>query len=521
MSSTSTAIICDGIIIATAIYLLLNLLALLRQRGRKPLPPGPTPWPIVGNLPHLGSMPHHTIAALARRYGPLLYLRLGYVDVVVAASASVAAQFLKHNDSNFADRPQTSGGKYMAYGFQDMVFAPYGPRWKLLRKVSAVHLFSGKALDNFRHVRQREVASLTRALASAGGAPVEVGLLISLCTTNALGRALVGKQVFGDITGGVDPRAEKFKTMVVELMTLAGIFNIGDFIPAIEFLDLQGIAARMKNVHNNFDDFLNQILVEYRKTAHEDDASGGHVDFLSSLMSLRVADGPDGVERQITDTEIKALLLNMFSAGTDTSSSTVEWGVAELIRHPKILAQLQTELDNAVGRDRVVSEVDILELPYLNAVVKEIFRLHPPTPLSLPRMAAESCEINGFHIPKGATLLVNVWGIGRDPDVWSDPLRFDPGRFLPGGEKARVGVKGSDFELIPFGAGRRICSGMSLGLRTVQLMTAVLAHGFDWELEGVTAEELNMDEVFGISLQRAVPLVVRPKARLAPHAYQG
>ncbi|CAN1234301.1 Flavonoid 3'-monooxygenase [Linum perenne] len=509
----------DGVIAATSIYLILNVIFLfLRQRG-KPLPPGPTPWPIVGNLPHLGSMPHHSIAAMARRYGPLIYLRLGYVDVVVAASASVAAQFLKYNDANFSDRPQTSGGKYMAYGFQDMVFAPYGPRWKMLRKVSAVHLFSGKALDSFRDVRQgnkqKEVASLTRALASAGDAPVDLGLMITFCTTNALGKAIVGKQVFGDIASGVDPRAEKFKSLVVELMTLAGLFNIGDFIPAVEWLDLQGIAARMKSVHYRFDSFLSQILVEYKKTAHHDDVSSGHVDFLSSLISLKVEDGPDGVERKITDT-------NMFSAGTDTSSSTVEWAVAELIRHPKILAQLQAELDTVVGRDRLVGELDIPNLPYLNAVVKEIFRLHPPTPLSLPRMAGQSCEINGYHIPKGATLLVNVWAIGRDPEVWSDPLRFDPGRFLPGGEKPGVGVKGSDFELIPFGAGRRICSGMSLGLRTVQLMTAVLAHGFDWELgDGVAVEKLNMDEVFGISLQRAVPLVVHPKARLAAQVYQG
>ncbi|CAI0431692.1 unnamed protein product [Linum tenue] len=215
------------------------------------------------------------------------------------------------------------------------------------------------------------------------------------------------------------------------------------------------------------------------------------------------------------------ILQNMFTAGTDTSSSTVEWAVAELIRHPNILAQLQTELDSVVGPDRLVSEQDIPNLPYLQAVIKETFRLHPSTPLSLPRLAAQSCEINGYHIPKGATLLVNVWAIARDPEVWSDPLRFDPGRFLPGGDKPGVDVKGSDFELIPFGAGRRICAGMSLGLRMVQLMTAVLVHAFDWELaDGVVPEKLNMDEAYGLTLQRAVPLSVHPKPRLPPPVYQ-
>lgn len=210
----------------------------------------------------------------------------------------------------------------------------------------------------------------------------------------------------------------------------------------------------------------------------------------------------------------------MFVAGTDTSSSTTEWAIAELIRHPGILAQAQQELDSVVGRDRPVSESDIPKLPYLQAVVKETFRLHPSTPLSLPRVAAESCEIYGYHIPKGATLLVNVWAIGRDPKEWSNPLEFKPERFLPGGEKADVDVKGTDFEVIPFGAGRRICAGMNLGIRMVQLLTATLAHAFDWDLQnGLHPEKLNMDEAYGLTLQRAAPLVVHARPRLSPQVY--
>lgn len=123
-------------------------------RPSLPLPPGPKPWPIVGNLPHMGPVPHHSLAALARIHGPLMHLRLGFVDVVVAASASVAEQFLKIHDSNFSSRPPNAGAKYIAYNYQDLVFAPYGPRWRLLRKLTSVHLFSGKAMNEFRHLRQ-------------------------------------------------------------------------------------------------------------------------------------------------------------------------------------------------------------------------------------------------------------------------------------------------------------------------------------------------------------------------------
>ncbi|KAK4778927.1 hypothetical protein SAY86_006455 [Trapa natans] len=499
--------------IATLVFLY-NLLHFL-IRPAKPLPPGPKPWPLVGNLPHLGPIPHHSIAKLAREYGPLMHLKLGFIDVVVAASASMAAQFLKVHDANFSSRPPNSGAKHVAYNYHDLVFAPYGSRWRMLRKITSVHLFSGKAMDDVREIRQEEVKIMIRALAMAGREPVRIGQLLNLCATNALGRVMIGRRVFGDDSGKEDAKAEEFKSMVVELMVLAGVFNIGDFVPALAWLDLQGVEAKMKKLHKRFDAFLSAIVEEHKVAG----SGERHHDLLTTLVSLMdsTADEEGG---KLTDTEIKALLLNMFTAGTDTTSSTVEWALAELIRHPHILSRVRDELDAVVGRDRLVTELDLPGLTYLQAVIKENFRLHPSTPLSLPRIASESCEINGCHIPKGATLLVNVWAIARDPDVWSEPLVFRPERFLPGGDKAGVDVKGSDYELIPFGAGRRICAGMSLGIRMVHLLTATLVHAFDWELAGgQAAENLDMDEAYGLTLQRAAPLLVHPRPRLSPHVY--
>ncbi|KAF5796888.1 putative flavonoid 3'-monooxygenase [Helianthus annuus] len=499
-------------ITAFILYLLFNL----RTRRSNRLPPGPTPWPIVGNLPHLGTIPHHSLAALAAKYGPLMHLRLGFVDVVVAASASVAAQFLKAHDANFASRPPNSGAKHIAYNYQDLVFAPYGPRWRMLRKICSVHLFSAKALDDFRHIRQEEVAILTRALAGAGKSTVKLGQLLNVCTTNALARVMLGRRVFGDGSGGGDPKADEFKDMVVELMVLAGEFNIGDFIPGLDWLDLQGITKKMKKLHAQFDSFLNVILEEHKSGKG---GGSGHGDLLSTLIGLK--EDADGEGGKLSDVEIKALLLNLFVAGTDTSSSTVEWAIAELIRHPQLLKQAQEEMDNIVGRERLVTESDLGQLTFLQAIVKETFRLHPSTPLSLPRIASESCEIDGYYIPKGSTLLVNVWAIARDPKMWTNPLEFRPSRFLPGGEKPNVDVKGNDFEVIPFGAGRRICVGISLGLRMVQLLVATLVQTFDWELaNGVHPEKLDMNEAYGLTLQRAEPLLVHPTPRLAPQVYE-
>nr|AAG49298.1 putative flavonoid 3'-hydroxylase [Callistephus chinensis] len=505
-------------ITALVLYVLLNLLT----RNPNRLPPGPTPWPIVGNLPHLGMIPHHSLAALAQKYGPLMHLRLGFVDVVVAASASVAAQFLKTHDANFASRPPNSGAKHIAYNYQDLVFAPYGPRWRMLRKICSVHLFSTKALDDFRHVREEEVAILTRVLVHAGESAVKLGQLLNVCTTNALARVMLGRRVFADGSEGrgVDPKADEFKDMVVELMELAGEFNIGDFIPPLDCLDLQGITKKMKKLHARFDKFLNIILDDHK--IEKGAAGRRHSDLLTTLISLKDVDAADDDEEgKLSDIEIKALLLNLFAAGTDTSSSTVEWAVAELIRHPELLKQAREEMDIVVGRDRLVTELDLSRLTFLQAIVKETFRLHPSTPLSLPRMASESCEVDGYYIPKGSTLLVNVWAIARDPKMWTNPLEFRPSRFLPGGEKPDADIKGNDFEVIPFGAGRRICAGMSLGMRMVQLLIATLVQTFDWELaNGLDPEKLNMEEAYGLTLQRAEPLMVHPRPRLSPHVYE-
>ncbi|KAL0415986.1 UNVERIFIED_CONTAM: Flavonoid 3'-monooxygenase [Sesamum latifolium] len=298
MATTLTLIVYTSI-------LCLILYSFLRRRRSPRLPPGPRPWPVIGNLPQLGPKPHQSMAALARVHGPLMHLKMGFVNVVVAASAGVAEQFLKVHDANFSNRPPNAGAKYVAYNYQDMVFAPYGPRWRLLRKICAVHLFSAKALDDFRHVRQEEVGILTRALASAGQTPARLGQMLNVCATNAIARVMLGRRVVGHEHGGGDERAEEFKAMVVELMVLAGVFNIGDFIPPLEGLDLQGVAAKMKKLHKRFDAFLTGILEEHKINGSR--GPDGYEDLLSTLISLN--DDSDGGGGRLTDTEIKALLL--------------------------------------------------------------------------------------------------------------------------------------------------------------------------------------------------------------------
>ncbi|CAN6363266.1 unnamed protein product [Urochloa humidicola] len=497
-----------------------------------PLPPGPRGWPVLGNLPQLGGKTHQTLHEMTKLYGPLLRLRFGSSTVVVAGSAAVAEQFLRAHDANFSCRPPNSGGEHMAYNYHDVVFAPYGARWRAMRKICAVNLFSARALDDLRGVREREAALMARSLLAGEAVPVPVGKAVNVCTTNALSRAAVGRRVFAAAAGNGEEGAREFKEIVLEVMRVGGVLNVGDFVPALRWLDPQGVVAKMKRLHRRFDEMMNGVIADHRRkddagvvVTPADGEEGEGKDLLGLLLAMvhdeRPLAGGGGEEDRISETDIKALILNLFVAGTDTTSTIVEWSLAELLRHPDILKQAQEELDAVVGRGRLVMESDLSRLTFFHAIIKETFRLHPSTPLSLPRMAAEECEVAGYRIPKGSELLVNVWGIARDPALWPDPLEFRPARFLPGGSHENVDVKGGDYGLIPFGAGRRICAGLSWGLRMVTLTSATLVHAFDWELPpGQTPDKLNMEEAFTLLLQRAVPLMARPVPRLEPSAYE-
>lgn len=182
--------------------------------------------------------------------------------------------------------------------------------------------------------------------------------------------------------------------------------------------------------------------------------------------------------------------------------------MTELLLHPDKLSKAKHELRTIIGEKKQIQESDISRLPYLEAVIKEVFRCHPPAPLLAPRKAEEDVQINGYVIPKDTKILINVWAINRDPGLWTDPNSFEPERFL---DKS-VDFKGQDFELVPFGAGRRICPGLPLANRVIHTMVATLVHNFDWKFDGVglKGKEEHRREVFGLALQKALPLKATP-----------
>lgn len=217
-------------------------------------------------------------------------------------------------------------------------------------------------------------------------------------------------------------------------------------------------------------------------------------------------------------------LQDIFAAGTDTSAITTEWALAELINHPNIMNKAVQEIDSVVGKNRLVEESDIADLPYLQAIVKETLRLHPTGPL-IVRESSEDCTIADYHIPAKTRLFVNVWALGRDAKHWDSPLEFKPERFVMSSEdqqgsgKSQLDVRGQHFHLLPFGSGRRGCPGTSLALQVVQTSLAAMIQCFEWKVGGEGnngTSVVDMEEGVGLTLPRAHPLVCVPLVRLNP-----
>lgn len=204
---------------------------------------------------------------------------------------------------------------------------------------------------------------------------------------------------------------------------------------------------------------------------------------------------------------------DFFSAGASSSAVAIEWALAELINHPEILERARGEIEKATSNNRLVEESDIRSLPYVQAVIKETLRLHPPIPM-VARKSSRECVIRGYTIPEGCLLFVNTWHITRDPLVWENPIEFDPGRFL---HPDALDIKGQSYELLPFGSGRRGCPGITLAMQELITTLAIMIQCFDWKAygrDGSEVEAVDMDEGSGLVAPRAHPLICKPVARL-------
>ncbi|KAK1371686.1 Flavonoid 3'-monooxygenase [Heracleum sosnowskyi] len=490
------------ILITLALLLLAYLLrAWSKKKLERRLPPGPKSIPVLGHLHLIGKNPHQDMQKLAEKHGPIMYLRFGFVRNIIVSSPQAAKQFLKIHDINFASRPPHEASKYISYDQRNLSFGAYGPYSRNMRKLCTLELLSSVKINTFKAMRKEEIRLLVDNIENAAREHVSVDLstMVASMTSDASCRMIFGKKYEDN---EIDERG--FKVVIQEVMQLAAIQNLGNFFPYLSLLDLQGLTKRMKAVAKVFDKFLEKILDEHAIPKDP----GQTKDFVDTMLDIMKS---GGAEFEFDRTHIKAVLLDMLLAAVDTAATTVDWTMSELLKNPQIMKKVQNELAEVVGIDKMVDESDLASLEYLDMVTKEVFRLHPVAPLLLPRQSIEDCKIDGFFIPKKSTVMVNVYAICRDPKVWTDAEKFRPERFVG----SNIDVQGRDFELIPFGSGRRGCPGMQLGIIMVRLIVAQLVHCFDWTLpDGMKPSELDMTEEFGLVVTRANHLKAIPSCRL-------
>ncbi|CAI9087719.1 OLC1v1021864C1 [Oldenlandia corymbosa var. corymbosa] len=483
-------------------FLLLNLVMKSRAKPVSKLPPGPWKLPFIGNIHQLvGSLPHHVLTDLAKKYGPLMMLQVGEVPTLVVSSPEMAKEIMKTHDVEFAFRPQIIATEIMSYNSTNIIFAPYGEYWRNLRKICTFELLSTRRVQSFRYLREEETANLIRWVARNAGSPINLTEKFFSSMYTITSRAAFGKK---------SPEQEAFISIVEEGIRMSAVFNIADIYPSIKFLHLiSGVKSKLQIFHHKADSILETIISEHREQQaakiDEPEATADLVDVL-----LKYHDG-EKLDFSLTSDNIKAVLLDIFGAGSETAATTVDWAMVEMIRNPGIMNRAQEEVREVfISSKGYVDEDGLEKLKYLKVIVKETLRLHPPAPLLLPRQNIEKTEVNGYEIPAKTRVLVNAWAINRDPLYWKDPESFQPERFLD----STIDYKGKHFEYIPFGAGRRICPGMQYGIANVELPLAKLLYHFDWILP-MKLEELSMEEVSGIAVRRKddlclIPVIINP-----------
>ncbi|OEL32894.1 indole-2-monooxygenase [Dichanthelium oligosanthes] len=485
------------------------------QQPKHLLPPSPPGLPIIGHLHLVGDRPHVSLRSLAAKHGGLMLLRLGTVPNLVVSSRRAAQLIMRTHDHAFASRPVSTVSDALLYGSSDIGFAPYGEHWRQVRKLVTTHLFTVKKVNSYRLARQEEVRLVMDKIreAVAGSKAVDISETMNTFANDIVSRVVSGK--FFRAEG----RNKLFRELIETNTRLIGGFNLQEYFPglanSLSSLTSWFASNQADEAHKRWDELLETIIIDHegrRRTSENGHVVGGveqeDSDFVDVLLSVQK-------EFSVTRDHIKAILMDMFGAGTDTSSLVLELAMAELMRNPHLMTKLQAEVrENTPRGQEMVAQDNIVRMTYLRAVVKETLRLHPPAPLLLPRLSMVDCEVDGYTIPSGTRVIINEWAISRDPESWEKAEEFMPERFMDGGSATAVDFRGNDFQFVPFGAGRRMCPGLNFGMATVEIMLANLVYCFDWGLPaGMEEEDIDMTEVFGVTVHPKEKLVLVPKLR--------
>ncbi|KAL9255383.1 Flavonoid-6-hydroxylase-like protein [Drosera capensis] len=482
--------------------------------------------PFIGHL-HLLSgslLLHRTFGRMADLYGPIFTVRIGVHRTLVVSSWELAKECLQTNDKVFVDRPISTNIEIIGYNNAIFGFSPYGPYWRELRRIAFQELLTIRRIKMLEPVRVFEVRTAIKAIYDEWMTKrkddpdkvlIEMKNWFGDLNLNMILRVVVGK-ILTELDG-LSPvgsnEAESCRQVFREYFILALVFLVSDYVPALKWFDIGGYKKAMKKAAKRMDSILQGLLDEHKRKPQETDQNG-HQDIMYALLSIVDGSNPH-LPKENADIIIKSTCVVLLLGGSDTITVTLTWALSLLLNNPRVLKKAQDELAEHVGRDRQVNDSDTKNLVYLQAIIKETMRLYPAAPILVPRESVTDCIVAGYHVPARTRLMINLWKLQNDPKVWPNPSEFQPERFLTSHQ--HVDVKGQNFELLPFGSGKRICIGINFSLQMMALTLGSLLHSFHISLP--SDEPIDMTESSGMSNLKATPLEVWVSPRLPPHVY--
>ncbi|KAK6118002.1 hypothetical protein DH2020_048257 [Rehmannia glutinosa] len=475
----------------------------LTSRGNIKLAPSPPTLPVIGNLHQLGHLPHRSLWELSTKYGPIMLLKFGSKPTLVISSAAIAKEILKTHDLAFANKPVMSAPKKIFYDLKDLVNLQYGEQWRKIRSIFVHELLNSTRVKSFNTIREEEIGLMVEKIKRVSSSPVNLTYMFTRLTNDMICRSAFGKKHSETGHGKI------FLDKMDDAVALLFNFTIGEFVPWLGWINrLNGFNASLDKYARELDEVLNAVIEDHmsRGTSSNGDEDDGKSkeNFVDILLGIYKGNTP-GVSIDLIS--LKAVILDALGAGTETSTTTLIWVMTELIRNPPVMTKLQDEIREIMeGGKQQITDEDLQKMQYLKAVIKETFRCHPPVAIYF-RAAREYVNLMGYDIAPETMILINAWAIGRDPSCWDEPEKFMPERFL----NSCVDFRGFDFQLIPFGAGRRICPGLGFAAISIEHTVANLMQKFDWALpHGAKGEDLDATERPGFTIGKKEPLIVVP-----------
>ncbi|KAK4434009.1 Isoleucine N-monooxygenase 1 [Sesamum alatum] len=502
--------------------MILNKRLRLNKRTIPSLPPGPMGYPIVGCFPEMmkNKPAFRWIHQLMQEINTeIACIRLGNTYVIPVTSPELAREFLKKQDLIFASRPEALSAKLTSNGYLTAIFSPNGDQWKKMRRVIASEVLSPATHRWLYGKRCEETDHLVRYVYKQCQSPITDGLVnVRVAAQHYCGnltrKLIFSKRFFGLGMEDGGPGEEEKEHLHGIFTILKYVYGLGiaDYLPWLEVFDLDGhkrmLKDAIKSVRKYQDPEINKRVDMWQQGIRKTEE-----DILDVLINLKDSNN----NPLLSIEEIKAEIIEIMLAAVDNPSNAVEWALAEMINQPDILGRACQELDQVVGRDRLVDESDLPKLNYVKACAKEAFRLHPMVPFNVPHVSSKNTIVGGYFIPKGSQVLLSRLGLGRNPRIWEDPLVYKPERHIID-KDSEVVLVDHELRMLSFSTGRRGCPGIVLGSTMATILLARLVQGFSWTAPRNGPSNIDLAESDG-DMVKAKPLIAHAVPRLEPHVY--